>query len=67
MKCIQRYGKPQRECRFPAKWYFRNPQTRELEGPYCGTHARQFLPEALRSVESYASGLIEGPVKESEG
>lgn len=45
MKCIQRYGKPQHECR--------NPQTKELEGPYCGRHARQFRPEGLRPIEAY--------------
>lgn len=52
-KCIQKYGKPRHECRTPARWYYRNPQTKELEGPYCGRHARQFRPEALRSIEAY--------------
>lgn len=49
--CIARYGKHQtRKCTRLAKWYYRNPQTRELEGPYCGLHSRQFEPAALRSV-----------------
>lgn len=64
-KCIQRYGRPQHECRTPARWYYRNPQTKELEGPYCGRHARQFMPEALRPIEAYPQ-LAGAPGERSE-
>lgn len=58
-KCIQEYGDPPRLCRFTPKWYFLNPHTKELEGPYCATHARQFLTGALRPIEAYPD-LIKG-------
>lgn len=52
-QCIQKYGDPPRDCYFKPRWYFCNPQTKELEGPYCAAHARQFKREALRPIEAY--------------
>lgn len=51
--CIQKYGDPPHVCRFKPRWYFLNSQTRELEGPYCAAHSRQFTPEGLRPIEAY--------------
>lgn len=66
-KCIQRYGRPKHECRTPPKYYYRNPQTKELEGPYCGRHAQQFAPEALRPIEAYPQGGLAGPCPQLVG
>jgi len=52
MNCTQRYGRPLRQCTHPAKWWFKNPDRKgQLEGPYCGYHAKQFLSKALRPVD----------------
>ena len=65
MNCTEQYGNPPRQCTHPAKWWFKNPTNQDrLEGPYCGYHARQFLPKALVPVFDLKVMILQGESEE---